>query len=88
MAVAALLPAKDFWGRMNPPNTTVVVATGPVLHSIAACLTVPAFRESTQKPREFKYTVAIRPRVFGVAASHLVKITRPIEWSVNEPDTE
>ncbi len=87
MPAVLSLPAEYLWEKTNRPNTAKILVQGPTCHTISSCVVVPAFRESTEKPREVRYTVAIKPRVFGAAASRLVKIAHPIEWP-EEPDTE
>lgn len=68
-------------------NSTVVIP-GRMEAAIATRVTLPAFKEITEPIRRVKYMVAIKPRKFGEAAEHLVKVARPIEWPTDEPDVE
>jgi hypothetical protein len=87
MPAVLSLPAEFLWEKTNRPNAAAIVVQGPSCHTISSCVIVPAFRECTERPREVKYTVAIKPRVFGATASRLLKITHPINWP-EEPDAE
>jgi hypothetical protein len=86
MGVAASLPVSVFLG-VTPANATVTV---PVYEDtgIAQRVILPTFRETEQPVQRMRYFVRMEPRRFGDAAKHLVRITRPIEWPVDEPDVE
>ncbi len=62
------------------------VAVRTFTAGIASCVDLVTFRRSRE--RTFKYSVRIQPNTFSEVADHFIKVTRPIDWPVDEPDVE
>ena len=87
MVAIASLPVRLRQGEQTPANSIVIVVDSREA-GIASRVILPTFKEAEELPRETKYVVRMEPRKFGRAARNLLKLTRPIEWPVDEPDVE
>jgi len=91
MGAVASYPIKYQFERrqnVNPASAKVSVCNHVNL-AIAARLTVPTFQRSAEKngAKGVVY-VRLKPRTFGEVADHFLKVTKPIQWPIDEPDVE
>lgn len=69
-----------------PAPRRVVVRTFKA--GIASRVGLVTFKRSGEHTHHVRYTVRIQPKRFSELADHFTRVTRQIDWPVDEPDVE
>lgn len=76
----------DYVRGVSPARRRVVVERCAT--DIASRVELVNFIRSSENSEHITYTISLRPRKFNEIADHFTRVTRRVDWPVDEADVE